>query len=721
MKDEDLVQKIKEKFDRDQGYWSSIYEEAKKDMKFLSGEPDAQWEGIRDKPSPALTIDRLSSVVNQIANDIRMNTPAIRIIPGDRESSEDVAEILSGLIKNIEYESGADSVYDSAALSSVRCGLGFMRVETEYEDNESFNQKICIKRVPNPLNVFIDCTSTESDGSDMKHATILQEVLVSDFKEEYPKNDPADFKANGAEKQYKDEDSIFIAEHFYVKTSKEEIVSPDGMQRRPVMRKTIHRVLLSGKDILEQTTFPGDYIPVVPVFGEEYWIDGKRYLCSAIRRAKDPQRMYNYWRSVETSLVKNQRVSPTMVAEGAISGYESEWKDHTSLVVQYKTYDAAGNALPQPVRLPPPQIPTGIINAAREMAEDIKATTGIFDASLGAKSNETSGVAIQRRQQEGDTATFHFADNLTRAIAYAGKIIISAIPTIYDTARVLNIMDVEGNVKKVGVNGEITEEQDVEVDLTRGRYTVKVTTGPSFTTKRQESADFFGKIAQSQPEMMQIVGDLVFKYMDLPGAEALSERIKKTMDPRLLEEDNDPMAAQYQQQMEAMQQQLQMAAQELQALQQQLDNKEADTAIKVQGEQNKVEIESAKLMLQQSEMEADMQIKLQELEIKQKELAIKEQEIMLRLEEIRMQKELRELEILAGSAQNQEQEQESEDNGQEKEKENGMDSLEMALLQGNSVAIQGLTSLLQGKKNITINRDNNGLMSSVVVNPEGVM
>ena len=721
MKDEDLVQKIKEKFDRDQGYWSSIYEEAKKDMKFLSGEPDAQWEGIRDKPSPALTIDRLSSVVNQIANDIRMNTPAIRIIPGDRESSEDVAEILSGLIKNIEYESGADSVYDSAALSSVRCGLGFMRVETEYEDNESFNQKICIKRVPNPLNVFIDCTSTESDGSDMKHATILQEVLVSDFKEEYPKNDPADFKANGAEKQYKDEDSIFIAEHFYVKTSKEEIVSPDGMQRRPVMRKTIHRVLLSGKDILEQTTFPGDYIPVVPVFGEEYWIDGKRYLCSAIRRAKDPQRMYNYWRSVETSLVKNQRVSPTMVAEGAISGYESEWKDHTSLVVQYKTYDAAGNALPQPVRLPPPQIPTGIINAAREMAEDIKATTGIFDASLGAKSNETSGVAIQRRQQEGDTATFHFADNLTRAIAYAGKIIISAIPTIYDTARVLNIMDVEGNVKKVGVNGEITEEQDVEVDLTRGRYTVKVTTGPSFTTKRQEAADFFGKIAQSQPEMMQVVGDLVFKYMDLPGAEALSERIKKTMDPRLLEEDNDPMAAQYQQQMEAMQQQLQMAAQELQALQQQLDNKEADTAIKVQGEQNKVEIESAKLMLQQSEMEADMQIKLQELEIKQKELAIKEQEIMLRLEEIRMQKELRELEILAGSAQNQEQEQESEDNGQEKEKENGMDSLEMALLQGNSVAIQGLTSLLQGKKNITINRDNNGLMSSVVVNPEGVM
>lgn len=721
MKDEDLVQKIKEKFDRDQGYWSSIYEEAKKDMKFLSGEPDAQWEGIRDKPSPALTIDRLSSVVNQIANDIRMNTPAIRIIPGDRESSEDVAEILSGLIKNIEYESGADSVYDSAALSSVRCGLGFMRVETEYEDNESFNQKICIKRVPNPLNVFIDCTSTESDGSDMKHATILQEVLVSDFKEEYPKNDPADFKANGAEKQYKDEDSIFIAEHFYVKTSKEEIVSPDGMQRRPVMRKTIHRVLLSGKDILEQTTFPGDYIPVVPVFGEEYWIDGKRYLCSAIRRAKDPQRMYNYWRSVETSLVKNQRVSPTMVAEGAISGYESEWKDHTSLVVQYKTYDAAGNALPQPVRLPPPQIPTGIINAAREMAEDIKATTGIFDASLGAKSNETSGVAIQRRQQEGDTATFHFADNLTRAIAYAGKIIISAIPTIYDTARVLNIMDVEGNVKKVGVNGEITEEQDQEVDLTRGRYTVKVTTGPSFTTKRQESADFFGKLAQSQPEMMQVVGDLVFKYMDLPGAEALSERIKKTMDPRLLEEDNDPMAAQYQQQMEAMQQQLQMAAQELQALQQQLDNKEADTAIKVQGEQNKVEIESAKLMLQQSEMEADMQIKLQELEIKQKELAIKEQEIMLRLEEIRMQKELRELEILAGSAQNQEQEQESEDNGQEKEKENGMDSLEMALLQGNSVAIQGLTSLLQGKKNITINRDNNGLMSSVVVNPEGVM
>ena len=719
MKDEDLVQKIKDKFDRDQGYWSSIYDEAKKDMRFLSGDEDAQWEGIRDKPSPALTIDRLSSVVNQIANDIRMNTPAIKIIPGDKESSEDVADILSGLIKNIEYESMADSVYDSAALSSVRCGLGFMRVETEYEDNESFNQKICIKRVPNPLNVFIDCTSTESDGSDMKHATILQEMLVSDFKEEYPKNDPADFKAGGVDKKYKDEDSIFIAEHFYIKSSKEEIVSPDGMQKRPVMRKTIIRVLLSGKDILEQTTFPGDYVPVVPVFGEEYWVEGKRYLSSAIRRAKDPQIMYNYWRSVEMSLVKNQQVAPTMVAEGAISGYEKEWQDHKSLVVQYRTHDPVGNVLPKPERLPPPQIPTGIINAAREMAEDIKATTGIFDASLGNRSNETSGVAIQKRQQEGDTATYHFADNLTRAIAYAGKIIISAIPTIYDTARVLNIMDVEGNVKRVGVNGEIAEDQEDEIDLTRGRYTVKVTTGPSFTTKRQESAEFFGKIAQSQPEMMQIVGDLIFKYMDVPGADALSERIKKTMNPRLLEEDDDPMAAQYQQQMEAMQQQLQMAGQELQALQQQLDNKEADTAIKVQSEQNKTEIEGAKLMLQQSEMEADMQIKQQELEIKMKELEIKEQELFLRAREMETQKELRELEILSGNMQNQEQEQESEDNGQEKE--NGMDSLEMALLQGNSVAIQGLTSLLQGKKNITINRDNNGLMSSVVVNPEGVM
>lgn len=721
MKDEDLVQKIKDKFDRDQGYWSSIYDEAKKDMRFLSGDEDAQWEGIRDKPSPALTIDRLSSVVNQIANDIRMNTPAIKIIPGDKESSEDVADILSGLIKNIEYESMADSVYDSAALSSVRCGLGFMRVETEYEDNESFNQKICIKRVPNPLNVFIDCTSTESDGSDMKHATILQEILVSDFKEEYPKNDPADFKAGGVDKKYKDEDSIFIAEHFYIKSSKEEIVSPDGLQKRPVMRKTIYRVLLSGKDILEQTTFPGDYIPVVPVFGEEYWVEGKRYLSSAIRRAKDPQIMYNYWRSVEMSLVKNQQVAPTMVAEGAISGYEKEWQDHKSLVVQYRTHDPVGNALPQPVRLPPPQIPTGIINAAREMAEDIKATTGIFDASLGNRSNETSGVAIQKRQQEGDTATYHFADNLTRAIAYAGKIIISAIPTIYDTARVLNIMDVEGNVKRVGVNGEIAEDQEDEIDLTRGRYTVKVTTGPSFTTKRQESAEFFGKIAQSQPEMMQIVGDLIFKYMDVPGADALSERIKKTMDPRLLEEDDDPMAAQYQQQMEAMQQQLQMAAQELQALQQQLDNKEADTAIKVQSEQNKTEIEGAKLMLQQSEMEADMQIKQQELEIKMKELEIKEQELFLRAREMETQKELRELEILSGNMQNQNQEQERESEDSSQEKENGMDSLEMALLQGNSVAIQGLTSLLQGKKNITINRDNNGLMSSIVVNPEGVM
>jgi hypothetical protein len=716
VKDEDLVQKIKDKFDRDQGYWSSIYDEAKRDMMFLSGEPDAQWVGLKKPIGTALTIDRLSSVVNQIANDIRMNTPAIKVIPGDRESSEDVAEILSGLIKNIEYESMADSVYDSAALSSVRCGIGFMRIETEYEDDTSFNQKICIKRVANPLSVYIDCTSVEADGSDMKHATILQEILVSDFKEDYPNFDPSSFKEGGIERQYKDEDSIFIAEHFYIENKKEELVSPDDeTMRRPVVRKIIHRVLVSGKDLLEKTTFPGDYIPVVPVFGEEYWVEGKRYLASAIRRAKDPQRMYNYWRSVETSLLMKQQIAPTMVAEGQISGFEDEWKNPNSLVVQYKLLDATGNAYPSPQRLPPPQIPSGIVNAALTMAEDIKATTGIFDASLGNKSNETSGIAIQRRQQEGDTATFHFADNLTKAISYAGRVIVSAIPKIYDTARILNVMDLEGNVKKVGVNGEITEDQQEDVDLTRGRYTVKVTTGPSFTTKRQESADFFGKIAQSQPEMMQIVGDLVFKYMDLPGAEALSERIKKTMDPRLLDEENDPMAAQYQQQMEAMQQQLQAAAQEMQAMQQQLDNKQADTQIKVQSEQNKVEIESAKLTLQQSEMETDAQLKQQELEIKFKELEIKEQELMIRLEELRMQKELKELEIMTNNFNAQNQEDESGEMKKEDEGDNGSRDLELALLQGNSAAIQGITNLMQSKKNITINRDANGLMESLTV------
>lgn len=675
MEDSDLVQKIKDKFNRDQGYWSEIYKEAKKDMQFLSGDQDAQWEGIQKPLSSVITIDRLSAVVNQVANDIRMNTPAIRVIPGDKESSEDVADILSGLIKNIEYESAADSVYDSASLSSVRCGIGFMRVDTEYEDEESFNQKICIKRIPNPLNVYIDCTSVETDGSDMKHATILQEMLVSDFKEEFNGYDPSDFKSNDTNRQYKNDESIFIAEHFYIETKKSEVTSADGAQKRFVTSRTIHRVLVSGKDILEKTTFPGKYIPVVPVFGEEYWIEGKRYLCSAIRRAKDAQKMYNYWRSVETSLLIRQQIAPTMVAEGQIDGFEKEWKNPLSLFVQYRDRDDKDNAYPMPTRLPAPQIPTGIVNAALNMANDIKATTGIYDASLGAKSNETSGIAIQRRQQEGDTATFHFADNLTRAIAYAGKVIVSAIPEIYDTARVLNIMDVEGNVKKVGVNGEITEEQDQEVDLTRGRYTVKVTTGPSFTTKRQEAADFFGKIAQSQPEMMQIVGDLVFKYMDLPGAEALSERIKKTMDPRLLDEENDPMVAQYQQQMEALQQQLQMAGQELQALQQQLANKEADTAIKVQGEQNKVEIESAKLMLQQSEMEADMQIKQQEIEIKIKELDIKEQEILLKMEELRINKELKELEILSRSYESQKEEKDMEDKTEE-ENGNGMTMME---------------------------------------------
>jgi hypothetical protein len=646
MIDDDLIKKIKDNFSRDKAYWGNIYDAAKADMLFLSGDKGAQWESLKDIPDPAITLDVLSAVVNQVANDIRMNTPTVKVIAGDNDTSEETADILSGLIKNIEYESAADAVYDSSVLSAVRCGIGFFRVETEYEDDESFNQKLCIKRVVNPLNVYIDCRTVEADGSDMQHATIIQELLASDFKEQFPDNDVSSFTDDNQNKQYKDDESVFIAEHYYIESKTKTIKSPDGKKERNVTKKIVNRVLVSGNAILERTTFPGIYVPVIPVFGEEYWVNGKRYLNSAIRRSKDAQKMYNYWRSVETSLLSDQQTAPTMVVGGQIAGYEAGWKDKRSLVVEYRDKDDAGNALPMPTRLPPPQIPSGIVNAALSMANDIKATSGIYEASLGQRSNETSGVAIARRQQEGDVATFHFADNLTRAIAYAGKVMVFAIPEIYDTPRILNIMDVEDNVKKIGVNGDIAEDQEEPVDLTRGRYTVKVITGSSFTTKRQEAAEFFGKIVQSQPDLMQVMGDLLFKNMDLPGADALSERMKKVIDPKFLDEENDnPMAAQYQQQIQQLQQQLQMASQEMQAMQQQLENKQTETAIKVQSEQNKNEIEQTKLALQQSEMEVDAQYKQQELMLKMKELELREQELLLQYEEMKNQKELKEMEL----------------------------------------------------------------------------
>ncbi len=622
----DIVALARELFEIDQNHWNDIYEKARDDLKFISDEDDAQWDSkdINERKRtgrPSLTVDQLSQFIHQVVNDIRMNTPSIGIIPADGEATQETAEMIKGLVRNIEYVSVADDAYDTASMNSVKARIGFIRVDHDYVDEESFDQQLLINRVINPLAVYLDSKSIELDGRDARHCFVLDKISKKEFARKYPDFIAADFQST--DQIETDKDELTIAEFFYIEETDRMVgMSEDGTQEemvdgkayrttRKMKKRVVKRYKLSGMDVLEETTFPGKYVPLIPVYGEEMWQNGKRNLYSLISRSKDAQRLYNVMKSNEIEVLLQQPKAPWMMAEGQAVNREAWLDPGNSDVLEYKTTDLMGNPVNAPQRINPPTISTGFYQAGLGAVDDIKATLGMYNASIGQRSNETSGKAINARKVEGEVATYHFGDNLNKSICHVGRVLVCAIPEIYDTQRALRIIGEEEEVKEVGVNGMMVEGQKEAYDLTKGKYDVKVITGASFTTKRQESVEFFSNIVTQQPELMKVMGDLLFKYSDFAGAEAMASRMKKVVDPKFLEEEDrqklaeegvDPVKQQMEQLIQQGMQEMQKMQAELEATKQQLQNKQVETALKAKDMQTKAQLESQKLALEQEKL-----------------------------------------------------------------------------------------------------------------------
>lgn len=660
----DIVEVALERAKKSFDYWSTIYEKANDDLYFLSDEPYAQWdardyESRRKSGKPVLTIDQLSQFVNQVSNDVRMNTPSIDIIPADGADPE-VAEIVEGKIREIQTRSGADDAYDNAVNFAIKSSIGYIRVDHDYVDNKSFDQELMIDRVINPSSILFDEDSIEPDGSDAVYAFVLETVPIKKFKEDYPDLEPSTFKVDGRED---DDGYMTIAEYFYIDEEDvylyinkfgevvEDNKKPKDFQRlRKTKKRIVRRCKLTGRDELEKTIFPGEYIPIVPVYGEEAWRNGKRHLYSLIRRSKDAQRMYNYWASLETELLMKAPKAPITAVEGTTEDYAADWiNPDKAAVLRYKQKDSSGMPAAPPVFNPPVQIPMGIVNARQSTIQDIRSTMGLYDSFLGQQDNAISGVAINGRQREGDRAVFHFADNLVRSITQVGRILVSAMPSVYDTPRVVQIIGKEDENEFVGINGAFVEGQDKVYDLTQGKYSVTVTTGAAYATMRQEAAEFYERIITSQPQLMDVMGDLLFKYSDFPGAQALSERMKKIVRPEFLDDELDAQTMVLQQQNQELQGVIQGLQAEMAVLQKELQDKQAEIAVKMRGEEfdaqsdmRKHNIDVAKLRLEEQKITAELMVKQRELDLKSYELGIKAEDHALKADDqlIRQQREL---------------------------------------------------------------------------------
>ena len=590
--------------------------------------PTAVIEKRQREGRPCLTLDKTQAFVRQVVNDARMNKPQIKVKPVDSAADPETAEILGGLIKNIEYASDADVAYDTAMSYAVSSGRGYFRINTAYATDDTFDQDIVFERVADPLTIWGDPRSTAADSSDWMEAWEIEPMSKTEYEKAYPGADVADWSDfEGLGDPWWDGERVMIARWWVremvdseaLMLSNEQVVDLEAWEmnapewealgveviaRRPIQKYKVKCYILSGKQVLETIDWPGCYIPIIPVYGDEFTVDGKRWFSSLTRPAFDAQRNYNYWRSTSTELVALAPKVPFIGPEDAFRG-EDEAKWATANTESWAFIGYKGQTPPQ--RQPMPSIPAGAMQEALSASDDMKAITGMHDASLGARSNETSGVAINARKMEGDVSTFHFIDNLSRAIKHAGRILVDLIPKIYNSARIIRVLGPEGEPETKPIapqdqqqammqkmqmemmqrQGELEETEDALriYDLSQGKYDVAVETGPSFTTQREEARMALTELLRAAPQYADIIGPFLLKSFDFPGAQGLLDEVQERVE----------MAKQQQQQ----------GAQADPAEMMKLQIQQQDQQLKAAEAQEKAALEREKLALDSFKAETD--------------------------------------------------------------------------------------------------------------------
>lgn len=586
---EDFLRDMREQYAADVEFDRTNREQALEDKKFAAGE---QWDPIvleQRKGLPCLVINNIPQFTAQLVGDWRESRKAIKVVPSNDEDT-DVASVRGNLIRSIELQSRADRIYDTAFESLVQCGDGAYRISVEYARDDVFDQDIFIRPIEDALAVVWDRYSVDPTGRDAKHVFVEDRVPKKEYHRKW-----GDISPDGLDHDnlidkigltgWVDSDSYRITEYWRLVERKktlglfengkifeleegnlELLMEANGMlQRTRTTWCTYAQMhLCTGFEILDG---PYEYrlnrLPIIRMSGRVTNINGRRVRYGLVRFMKDAARLKNFWRSVAAEQLGYAPKAKWMATAEAVEGREDKIRAaHTSrdpLLIFNDEAVFGQNVLP----VNPPGIEAALLNEASVNAQDMKDVTGIHDASLGIRSNETSGRAIMARQREGDVANLTFHDNANAAVLEGGDVINQLIPQIYDGTRVIRTIGEDETTKFVRINDPMNPDS---VDLSVGMFDVALSTGTSYTTRRVEAAQAMMDAIQVWPQLMSVAGDLVAKAQDWPGADKLAERLKKTIPPQFLEEGEEGGIGVSPEQLQEMQAQLQQLAMENQEL-----------------------------------------------------------------------------------------------------------------------------------------------------------
>ena len=619
------------------------------DMKFVNV-PGEQWDlnmkkkrGLR----PCYEFNKLRITCKRVINDMRANRPAGKV-RGVEDSDKDTAEIYEGLIRNIWNRSDGDTVIDYAGEYQVTGGMGAWRIVTKYATEDAFDQDIMVEAFQNPFCLMCDPMAKDHMKRDAMDWIVSDRISTEAYEKRWPNKEPISWEASefDDEGDWDDDDSVRIVEYWYkepydkelwqladgkvvdAESDEAKLVDPSSIKKKRTAKcHKIKMCIASGDAILEEADWAGSEFPFILIYGEHMVIDGRIVWFGLPRFGKDAQRGYNASRTAAIETVAMAPQAKWWATPEQMKGHTAKWEAAVAENIPFLGYNADPKAPGPPIRMGGAEVPIALIQEAQIASEDIKAVTGIFDASLGQSSGEKSGRAIIARQQQGEIATFNYQDNMAKGIRRTWEILVDLVPKIYDTERELRILGSDGAEDYKKVNQVVFDPgtgKTIKVnDLAQGRYDVTITVGPSFSTKRQEASETYLQLAQASPEVMAVAGDLIFKAMDLPYSDDISDRLKAMLPPPIQQMLSDgkqippeaqAVMAQAQQAMQLVEQKsqlVQQAAQELQQEQQGLESGKAEIQAAVsdlEAKQAKFEAQVAKELANITKAQAQLQV-----------------------------------------------------------------------------------------------------------------
>lgn len=597
---------------------------------------------------PCLTIDKINQYIVQVVNDMRQGKPGIVVRPQDDAGDPETAKIIKGMIRNIEDQSNADIPYYMAGESATKIGLGFFRITTEYVSDDSFDQEIFIRPIPNTFSVYLG-RHVMPDGSDAKRGFIVEVMPIEKFKTMYPKAKHDIDQWEGLQDNvgyWRTSETVTVVEYFYLERIEQELYFladgttiskadyekwPDEMgeppaiqDRRAGSKEQLRYQKMTGVEVLEKRDLPMKWIPIVEVIGRESTVDGQRMLWGLVRPAKDSLRMYNYFASTITEKMALAPKAPFIGAKGQFKSMESRWQNANRKNYSYLEYDPIeinGNAVPSPQRQGAIPMETALANQLQIIEHDVQTSLGIFKAGIGESESQQSGKAILALQRESDTGVYHFGANLGMSIRHAGRIIVDMIPHYYDTKRIVRILGEDGTLETAQIDPDqeqaYTQRQTADGGMQSvfnpsvGKYDVSVDVGPSYNTKRMETAAVLTEIIKASPETFAIVGDVLFRSLDFPQSDLIAERLKRMMPPQA-QEQGQPVSPEAQAQIQQMGEQLQAAEQTMQAMQGEIQKLESG----VESDMAKVEATREAKM---AELALEREVQAEKLDLARKE------------------------------------------------------------------------------------------------------